>query len=84
MEAVVSPSEKLTVDMDAIRLDPCTEYPHLADIQFADDYPRDATEVELLIGNEYADHIQTGNKRVGNPGEPCAIQTLFVGSYQVV
>ena len=48
MEAVVSPDDKLVSDMPAIRFDPTKEYPHLKGIKFADDYPRDTTEVELL------------------------------------
>ena len=67
MEAVVCQTEKITVDMSAIRLDPHTEYPHFVGIDFADDYPRNAAEIELLIGNDYADHIETGNRRVGKP-----------------
>ena len=77
MEAIVSPSEKLTAKMDAIPLDPSKEYPHLVDIQFADDYPRDAAEIELLISNDHADLIKTGNRRVGKPGEPFGLETLF-------
>ena len=76
-EAVVSKSNKLTVDMDPINFNPCTNYAHLKDIQFADDYPRQAAEVELLIGNDYADLIQTGAKRGGRKGEPFAIHTIF-------
>ena len=52
MEAVVSPDDKLVSDMPAIRFDPTTEYPHLKGIKFADDYPHDSSEVELLIGND--------------------------------
>ena len=77
MEAVVSQSEKLTVDMDPIHFDPTQKYPHLEDIEFADQYPRDATEIELLIGNDYADNVQTGQRRMGKSGEPVAVQTIF-------
>ena len=77
MEAAVSKTERMTADMSAIQFDPCTEYPHLVGLDFADDYPRNAAEIELLIGNDYADHIKTGNQRVGNPGEPSAVETLF-------
>ena len=77
MEAIVSQSDKLTVDMEAINFDPVETYPHLADICFADVYPRDASEVELLIGNDFADNIETGRRRIGKFGEPSAIETLF-------
>ncbi|MEE3021721.1 MAG: hypothetical protein VX367_03665 [SAR324 cluster bacterium] len=77
MEAFDSPSENLTAKMDAIPLDPSKEYPHLVDIQFADDYPRDVAEIELLICNDHADLIKTGNRRVGKPAEPFGLETLF-------
>ena len=77
MEAVVSPDDKLVSDMPAIRFDPTKEYPHLKGIKFADDYPRDSTEVELLIGNDYANHIQTGRRMIGGIDEPCALETIF-------
>ena len=77
MEAVVSQSKKLTVDMDPIHFDPAQKYPHLEDIEFADHYPRDAAEIELLIGNDYADNVQTGRRRVGKSGDPIAIHTIF-------
>ena len=77
MEAIVSQSDKLTVDMDQINFNPNQTYPHLREIQFADTYPRKAAEVELLIGNDYADVIQTGRKKLGNIGEPVAVETVF-------
>ena len=77
MEAVVSQSEKLTVDMDPINMDPSKAYSHLQGIMFADCYPRDAAEIELLIGNDYADMIETGAKRFGKSGEPVAVHTIF-------
>ena len=77
MEAVVSPDDNFVSNMPAIRFDPTKEYPHLRGIKFADDYPRNATEVDLLIGNDYANHIQTGRKVIGGIDEPCGLETLF-------
>ena len=76
-EAVVSKSNKLIVDVDPINFNPCEIYAHLEDIHFADIYPRQAAEVELLIGNDYADLIETGAKRKGRRGQPFAINTIF-------
>ena len=77
MEAVVSSSDKLTVDMDPIEFDPKQRYAQFGDIVFADKYPRNAVEIELLIGNDYADSIQTGQKRMAKSGGPVAVQTIF-------
>ena len=50
------------------------KFKHLRDVNL----PEVGSEIDLLIGSDYADLIETQLEcRKGNPGEPIAIKTLF-------
>ena len=50
-------------------------YPHLKNCVFTEEYPRQPTTVDILIGIADFGNLLTGSVLRGQPGEPVALQT---------
>ena len=67
----------LCIEMDAVPFDPTKEFSHLKNIRFADCFPREEEQVEILIGADYAEAIKTGARAKGKITAPVGVQTIF-------
>ena len=63
----------ITTATEAVSLN--KKWSHLNGLTLNTQYPKGKTKVDLLIGLDYYDQIVTGEKIVGNTGEPSALKT---------
>jgi hypothetical protein len=66
--------ESLTEKIREVKVD-TSKFDHLRGLEFADEIPRKATEVDVLIGVDYYGALVTGGVIQGKPDEPVALQT---------
>ena len=76
MKALVT-SDPLCADLEAVDFVPGERFKHLKRLQFADAYPRDKDAIDILVGQDHYETIKTGNRRLGGPGQPTAVETVF-------
>ena len=78
--------EKITKEICAVNFDPQKQYGHLANITFADQYPRAEVDVDVMIGEPLYSLLETGVKVHSELlNEPCAVKTklgwVLAGAY---
>ena len=85
MEAIMYDG-KLCCDMDAVPFIPQQKYPHLKGIKFADRYPRQQKQVDIIIGLDHSMKFMKNQIIRGNNDEPYAQRTkfgwIFFGPYK--
>ncbi|KAK3723592.1 hypothetical protein QZH41_001078, partial [Actinostola sp. cb2023] len=73
MEALAIP--KICNQLGPVKLN-LHENPHLKNLNFADSYPRESVEVDVLIGADFYYSFATGNCKRGNsPTSPTAVES---------
>lgn len=71
MTAIVIPS--ITSCTDSVKLS--KKWTHIKGLKMNNQYPKDKTQVDVLIGLEFYDEIVKQKKIYGNEGEPIALET---------
>ena len=70
-------STPICADLQEMDFLPQEKWSHLKGLQLADNYPRGSAKVDLLIGEDYTEHIRTGATRRAGRRSPIAVETLF-------
>ena len=73
-EIVAYTAEKPCADLNSVTID-ISQFKHLQDLQIADTYPRDAAEVDVMLGIEDTTNILLTERRVGPRGTPVATKS---------
>ena len=70
-------SDPLCADIEPVNFVPEERFKHLKKLQFADSYPRDRDSIDVIVGQDYYEAIKTGNRKLGGPRQPTAVETIF-------